>query len=94
VYDWRGQKVINAVPVGRQIPQRTLDWLKDFAQQQGRPLLYVERLERDGEYEGVRCLGFGPANFRKEVAKIRLKSEGAELIAMYSGLREAVNPKA
>ena len=93
-YEWRGEMVINAVPVGRAIPQRTLDWLKDYAQKQGRPLLFVERLERDGKYEGVRCLGFGPASFREEVEKLSLQNQGAELISMYSRLREAVNSKA
>lgn len=32
-FDWQGQKVINGVPVAEKIPERTLDWLKDHAQE-------------------------------------------------------------
>jgi hypothetical protein len=40
---WRGIPVIYAVPVGRQLPRRTLNWLKGFARRTGRLLLYIER---------------------------------------------------
>ncbi len=89
-YDWRGEKVINAVPVGEKIPQRTLDWLKTYAQQQGRPLLFVERMETAGSWAGVRCFGFGPPGFRKKVEELRLQSEYAELIQMFKHVDAAV----
>lgn len=85
-YDWRGDKVINAVPVGEKIPQRTLDWLKSYAQQQGRPLLFVERIKTGDSYAGVRCFGFGPPGFREKVEELRLQGEYAELIQMYTHL--------
>ncbi len=89
-YDWRGQKVINAVPVGEKIPERTLDWLKSYAQEQGRPLLLVERLTEGEEFVGVRCLGFGPPGFRQQVEKLKLAHQQSELFAMFSTLRSQV----
>jgi hypothetical protein len=84
-YDWRGEKVINAVPVGASIPERTLDWLKGYAREQGRPLLFTERIERDGKYAGVRCFGFGAASFRKKVQELKLESQRAKLFDMSTG---------
>ena len=89
--DWHGHKVINAVPVGREIPERTLEWLKDFAQKQGRPLMFVERIVEDEKYTGVRYFGFGPAEFCQQVEKLRLHHQQGELLQMYSGLREDVH---
>ena len=85
-YELRGQKVIKAVPTGIKIPERTLDWLKDYAQKHGRPLIFTERIERDGNYVGLRCFGFGPGDFRESVQDLQLAGQQAELIEMYRSL--------
>jgi hypothetical protein len=89
-FEWRGEKVINAVPVGKKIPERTLDWLKAYAQKQGRPLIFLERIERDGEFTGERCVGFGPPGFREEVRRMQLENQQAELLDMYRSMPERV----
>ena len=43
--NWRGLPVDVAVPVGRKIPPRALNWLKDFSQRSGRPLLFSEQIK-------------------------------------------------
>jgi len=83
-FDWKGEKVINAIPVGAKIPDRTLDWLKAYAQQERRPLIFMEHVESEGSYTAMRCFGFGPPAFRKKVQALRLQSEYAELIRMYA----------
>lgn len=83
-FDWQDQKVINAVPVGEKIPGRTLDWLKAHAQEQGRPLMFAERIIENGEFAGAKCLGFGPPGFRKKVENIKLGQQQAELMDMVS----------
>lgn len=87
-YDWQDQKVINAVPVGEKIPEPTLDWLKAHAQEQGRPLLFTERVIEDGEFVGVRCLGFGPPGFRQKVEQLKLAHQQAELMSMFKAIEE------
>jgi len=89
-FEWRGQKVINAVPVGRTVPERTLNWLKKYAQEQGRPLIFIERIKKDGKFVGQRCLGFGPPRFREEVRNLQLENQQAELFDMYRTLPDRV----
>jgi hypothetical protein len=86
-YDWQDQKVINAVPVGEKIPEHTLNWLKDYAQMNGRPLLFIERMLENGKIVGARCLGFGPRSFIEKVEMLKLAREQDELQNMYSGLK-------
>jgi len=83
-FDWQDQKVINAVPVGNKIPERTLDWLKAHAQEQGRPLMFVERIFENGQFTGVKCMGYGPPAFRKQVESIKMAQQQAELMDMIS----------
>jgi hypothetical protein len=85
-FDWQGQKVINAVPVGEKIPERTLDWLKAHAQEQGRPLMFFERIMEDGQFTGAKCTGFGPPAFRKQVESIKLAKQQNELLDMFSSV--------
>jgi hypothetical protein len=87
-FDWQGQKVINAVPVGEKIPERTLDWLKAHAQEQGRPLIFTERIVEGDKFAGSRCLGFGPPGFRKQVEQLKLAHQQAELLQMFSSLKD------
>ncbi len=58
---WRGMAVDVAVPVGRRIKPRALAWLKRYAREQGRALIY-------GEGEEV-WAAFGPAEFQQEIAR-------------------------
>ena len=48
--NWRGLPVDVAVPVGRKIPPRALNWLKDFSQRNGRPLLFSEQIKENGRF--------------------------------------------
>ncbi|MEJ8568725.1 hypothetical protein [Elongatibacter sediminis] len=66
---WDDEYVISAVPVGPTIPDRTLTWLKDYARQHRRPLVFYERIRTDGRYTGLKRFGFGPPAFRDKVAR-------------------------
>jgi hypothetical protein len=80
---WQGQKVISAIPVGRLIPEPTLDWLKQYAQAHQRPLIFYERLLADGAFSGLKRFGFGPAEFRRQVARLAAE-EVLSAIEMHS----------
>ena len=67
---WHGQKVISALPVGPSIPERTLDWLKRYAREHRRPLIFFERKVVDGAYAGMQRFGYGPEEFRRQVANM------------------------
>jgi hypothetical protein len=69
-HSWHGQLVIQATPVGRSIPERTLEWLKQHALQTGRPLVFGERIVENERYSGVRLRGYGPPEFRRLVEKV------------------------
>lgn len=65
---WQGLSVDLAVPVGKRIPPRALNWLKKFAEQQGRPLIYTEQVIRNGIYSpSQNMVGYGPEAFQVEV---------------------------
>jgi hypothetical protein len=65
---WRGKAAIVAVAVGTDIPQRTLDWLKQYAQLNIRPLLWEEYEAVDGRLTGrTRVAAHGPADFGREM---------------------------
>ena len=67
---WHGRRVINAIPVGRTIPEQTLEWLKHYAQEHGRPLIFYERIVKDGTYSGMKRFGYGPPEFKRLVAQL------------------------
>jgi hypothetical protein len=68
---WEGEKVISAIPVGQAIPDKTLDWLKQYAQKHSRPLVFYERTrDEQGRFNGLKRLGFGPPEFRAKVARL------------------------
>jgi len=67
---WHGRRVINATPVGRSIPERTLEWLKQYAQRHNRPLIFYERIVNETGYCGMKRLGYGPPEFKRLVAKL------------------------
>ena len=58
--DWLGEDVIKAIPVGVRIPERTLNWLKAYAQAAKRPLIFSERLVKKSKFAGFNYLRFGP----------------------------------
>lgn len=82
--EWEGEFIIWAVPVGKSIPQRTLDWLREYAQRHRRPLVFYERIESDGVYAGVKRFGLGPPAFRDKVARLAGKG-GLNELRMFPG---------
>ena len=69
---WEGELVISAVPVGVEIPAKTLEWLQSYARQHQRPLIFYTRLVENGEFAGMKRLGYGPPAFRQKVAEMSL----------------------
>ncbi len=58
-----------ALPVGKRIPPRALNWLQKFAEQHGRPLIYTECIEEDGKLSKEQLLyAYGPPAFQQQVA--------------------------
>lgn len=69
---WQGLPVDVAVPVGRRIPPRALDWLKRFAEQHGRPLLFSEQVKEKGVYTREQLfLAHGPPEFQQHVEALK-----------------------
>ena len=68
---WQGLPVDVAVPVGRRIPPRALTWLKAFAEQHGRPLLFSEQVKENGRFTREQMfMAHGPAAFQAHVASL------------------------
>jgi hypothetical protein len=56
-----------AVPVGKRIPTRSLNWLQSFAQEQNRMLLYSEQIEESRVFTNKqRVIAYGPPEFQQE----------------------------
>ncbi len=73
---WQGAPVDVAVPVGKRIPPRTLNWLKDFALKQSRPLIYLEQvLDENGFQKQSQVVAFGPPAFQQEIARLQEAGE-------------------
>jgi hypothetical protein len=73
---WRGMPVDVAVPVGRRIPPRALNWLRQFAQQHNRALLYSEQVVERGQYTNQQAFSaFGPPEFQQEMAARAARGE-------------------
>ena len=67
---WRGLPVDVAVPVGRRIPPRALNWLKQFAENHNRALLYSEQIVENGAYTNKQSVNaYGPPEFQQEMAE-------------------------
>lgn len=74
--EWRGRPVDLAVPVGRRIPPRALQWLKAFAEQSGRPLMYTEQIVENGRFQKAQSLFVhGPPEFQAEMAASQERGE-------------------
>lgn len=68
---WQGVPVDVAVPVGRRIPPRALNWLKAFAAGQGRPLLFSEQVKIDGVYQRKQLFhAHGPPAFQQHIHQL------------------------
>jgi hypothetical protein len=66
---WRNFPVDVAVPVGKRIPPRALNWLQQFAQNNNRLLLYSEQIEERGVFTNrQRVVAYGPPDFQQEMA--------------------------
>lgn len=75
---WKGFPVDLAVPVGRRIPPRALNWLQQFAASNSRPMIYAEQILDDGRFiKQQQLAGYGPPLFQQELAKAI--SEGKKL---------------
>ena len=67
---WRGMPVDVAVPVGRRIPPRALNWLKQYARDHQRGLLYSEQVVEGGKFTNKQAFSaFGPPEFQQETAE-------------------------
>lgn len=66
---WLGMQVITAIPAGQAIPERALNWLKDYAQKHKRPLVYYQRSMDAGAFSGLKRFCFGPVKVRELLAQ-------------------------
>lgn len=66
---WRNFSIDLAIPVGRKIPQRALNWLTQNAESNTRLLIYSEQIVENGKFTGRQKVhAFGPADFQEEIA--------------------------
>lgn len=73
---WRGLPVDVAVPVGRKIPPRALQWLQQFAESNNRMLLHSEQVVENGAYTREQSVtAFGPPEFQEEMAERAARGE-------------------
>lgn len=73
---WNGMPVDVAVPVGRRIPPRALNWLKHFAEANNRALLYSEQIVENGVFTGEQAgSAYGPPEFQREMAERASRGE-------------------
>jgi hypothetical protein len=65
-FQWNGVPVDLAVPVGKRIPPRSLNWLQKFSEQHMRPLIYTEQIVEDGEFQKQQLMiAYGPPAFQQ-----------------------------
>jgi hypothetical protein len=73
---WRGFPVDVAVPVGRRIPPRALNWLKQFAEKNNRMLLHSEQIVENGVFTKKQSVSaYGPPEFQQEMAERSARGE-------------------
>ena len=66
--EWNGYPVDLAVPVGKSIPEKSLQWLMQFSAAHIRPLIYTEQIEKDGEFQVQQeVFGYGPPAFQADL---------------------------
>lgn len=65
---WRTYRVMVAIPVGRRIPQRTLNWLEEYWKKNQQPVVYLERGKEKGKFINKKIIyGFGSKKFIEEI---------------------------
>ena len=64
---WKSQTVLAAVPVGINVPQSTLEKIKDYAEAKGVPLLWSERSQDFPEDQSLRRFAVGSEEFLAQV---------------------------
>jgi hypothetical protein len=75
---WNGVPVDLAVPVGRSIPPRSLQWLQQFSEKQRRPLIYTEQIVEANKFQKQQQLfAHGPPEFQQEI--MRCQQAGIKL---------------
>jgi hypothetical protein len=75
---WNNIPVDLAVPVGKKVPPRALNWLKEFSQNSMRPLIYTEQTTVDGKFQKQQqILAYGPPAFQRDMEQWR--KEGRNL---------------
>ena len=68
ILQWQGLKVDLAVPVGREIPEKTLGWLMQYAEKTMRPLIYQQQDPQSSKIEkNPLTLAYGPPAFQQWV---------------------------
>ena len=78
---WRGIPVDVAVPVGRRIPPRALNWLKQFAATNNRILMYSEQIVENGVFTKQQSVeAFGPPEFQQAMAERASQGETAGVL--------------
>lgn len=76
--NWNGVPVDLAVPVGKRIPPRSLEWLKRFSRENRRPLIYTEQIREGGQFQKEqKIMGFGPPEFQQYL--LRWQQQGKKL---------------
>lgn len=72
--NWADLAVDLAIPVGYQIPDKTLDWLKRHAENEMRPLIYLQQdnTKQDLNKE-QQVLAYGPPEFQQHVLALQRK---------------------
>ena len=67
-FQWMGMGVDLAVPVGKRIPPRSLQWIQRFCEANQRPLIYTEQELVNKKMTGGQLVyGFGPPAFQQQV---------------------------
>lgn len=73
---WQGMPIDVAVPVGRRIPPRALNWLRQFAETNQRALLYSEQVVEGGRFTNKQAFSaFGPPEFQQDMAERSARGE-------------------
>lgn len=71
---WQGLAVDLAVPVGREIPEETLNWLMKYAEKTLRPLIYQQQDPSSDKLEkNPLTLAYGPPAFQQWVLEQQAK---------------------
>ncbi len=69
--EFAGIPIDVAVPVGRRIPPRALEWLRQFAQRHNRVLVYSEQIMEQKSFTGEQTFAaFGPPEMSRYMPEI------------------------